>query len=173
MISIFEYLKNHIEPTEETINEGCFLYCKNNKQFNFRLSSGNHAVERNVERNIKTGEVVSLMRDVWSRFKKAIEDGYILIDQKDSNKSGSSVLLHSTEKTKYGYLVAVVFPTKYHKIADYYDIEVVTTYKYKNFDDYKRKSTDGKTMYHPEHGQLQMWDNEAINYRNKEDVLKV
>lgn len=59
-----------------------FLYCKNNKQFNFRLSSGNHAVERNVERNIKTVEVVSLMRDVWSRFKKAIEDGYILIDQK-------------------------------------------------------------------------------------------
>ena len=81
--------------------------------------------------------------------------------------------MHSTEKTKYGYLVAVVFPTKYHKIADYYDIEVVTTYKYKNFDDYKRKSTDGKTMYHPEHGQLQMWDNEAINYRNKKDVLKV
>lgn len=77
------------------------------------------------------------------------------------------------KKTKYGYLVAVVFPTKYHKIADYYDIEVVTTYKYKNFDDYKRKSTDGKTMYHPEHGQLQMWDNEAINYRNKEDILKV
>ena len=24
MISIFEYLKNHIESTEETINEGCF-----------------------------------------------------------------------------------------------------------------------------------------------------
>ena len=173
MISIFEYLKNHIEPTEETINEGCFLYCTNNTHFNFSLSSGNHAVERTVDRNIQTGEVVSLMRDVWPRDMQAIEAGSILIDHKDSNKSGSSVLLHSTEKTKYGYLVAVVFPTKYHKIADYYDIEVVTTYKYKNFDDYKRKSTDGKTMYHPEHGQLQMWDNEAINYRNKEDVLKV
>jgi len=168
---LVNYIKESVNDIE-FITEEYYQYYRRKKKdtFNFNLvSSGGHAAERDRERNITTNEVVELMKDVWRRFKKGIESGKILVGQRDTKKPGSSIAIHSADKTKTGYLTIIVFPSKYHQNADYYDIEVVTTWKGKEMNSYLKPDKTGKIMHHPEHGQLDMWDNLGKNHYNKND----
>lgn len=176
MLSLISFLReNLIVPILE---EAPFFYQRKVEgKFNYKLTSHGHAAERDRERQITTEEVKSLVKSCWSKIKKGIEDGKILINKKDSKQSGSSVALHCSDKTRSGYLVVIIFPVKYHKNSDYYEIEVVTTWKGKTLDSYKEpfKDKDGKEkcMHHPEYGQLDIWDNVAIEHYDKKDVWTV
>lgn len=175
MKPLFVYIKENINNIIELINEDVphFYQKYPNKRFNYKLVSHGHAAERDMERLISDAEVVGLMKDVWTKVKNAIETGKVLINQKDTKKSGSSIAIHSSEKTRTGYLTIIIFPSKYHKNAQYYDIEVVTTWKGKTMDSYKEYDEEGKTMYHPEYGQLDIWDNFGNSHYEKQDIWQI
>ena len=161
---------------EALIDEAFIAYYRHNRapkkdaeKFNFNLIGGDHAVERGSERRTNSREVTSLVKDCWSRIKAGIESGKYLINQKKSKKPGSCISLHSSEKTEYGYLTVVLIPKKYHPQSNYYYLEVVTIWKGKDIESWKTGDGSGKSMYHPEHGQLDMWDNFALQYRYKKD----
>ena len=99
MLNLSTYI---IENLENNILENLYTLYHRPKpeKFNFRLGSHGHAAERDMERLISTGEVSELFKDCWSRIKSYIENGKILINQRNSNKHGSSFSLHSSEKTK-------------------------------------------------------------------------
>lgn len=170
MINLSTYI---IENLENDILENLYTLYHRPKpiKFNFRLGSHGHAAERDTERLISTGEVLELFKDCWSRIKSYIENGKILINQRNSNKPGSSFSLHSSEKTKTGYLTIVCFIKSYNSIKKYYDVELVTTYKGKTIDSWKIGDGTGKTMYHPEKGQVDIWDNFAIAHFDKKDEI--
>lgn len=48
-----------------------------------------------------------------------------------------------------------------------------TSFKGKKIDDWKTGDENGKKMYHPEYGQLDMWTNSAIRTLDKEDVMEI
>lgn len=182
MKSLVKYIKENLAETlEEYIDllcEGAFggsYFSRNPKKFpkyNFNLRSEGHAFERDMERGVTTKEVSTLFCSVWDKFKRGIENGKILINARSSKKPGSSVSIHSYEKTKNGYLTIVVFVRKYHKTSDYYDIEVVTTWKGKKIESFKDKDPKtGQTMHHPEKGQLDMWEDFAIEHYGVEDSI--
>lgn len=148
----------------------CLRTSKNNREkFNFRLRSEGHAFERGIERNIESYEVSNLVKECWYKIKKGIETKKYLINQYNSNKPGSIIGLHSSEKTREGYLTVILFIKSYIEKENYYNIEVVTVCKTKTMDGWKEKTEDGKTLNHPERGQLNLWDQEGIKYRGKQD----
>ena len=104
-----------------------------------------------------------------SRIKKGYESGKYLAAKYGTNEVGSVIGLHSTERTSDGYLTVILTIKKYHPTADYFELEVVTVCKTKTMDGWKEKTEDGKTLNHPERGQLNLWDQEGIQYRGKHD----
>lgn len=138
------------------------------EKFRFKVISG-HGNERSVERRIKDREIISLIKDCWSRIKVGYESGKYIEGAYNSKRNGSVLGLHSTERTEDGYLTIILYIKKYHPDADYFELEVVTVCKTKTMDGWKEKTEDGKTLNHPERGQLNLWDQEGIKYRGKQD----
>ena len=66
-------------------------------------------------------------------------------------------------------MTVILFVKSYIERENYYNIEVVTVCKTKTMDGWKEKTEDGKTLNHPEKGQLNLWDQEGIQYRGKQD----
>lgn len=95
MLSILEYVQNSntssivnyiMEARKRMMNRKnteiyTYYNCRqrNDKRFNFVLTS-EHGAERDTERIVSSDEVVSLMKDCWSRIVKGIKDGKILIN---------------------------------------------------------------------------------------------
>ena len=170
MLSLKEYIIESL--ISEAIRLKYYKYNKRNPKYNFNIvSTGGHAAEQDMIRSIKTYEVINLIKDTWHKLLPAIKSGKILINQRNSKKRGSSVCLHSSEKTKSGFLVVVIFISKYYEDTDVYDIEVVTTWKGKHLDSYKKGDADGHSMYHPEYGQIDVWDDIAVKYNDKVDDI--
>ena len=176
MKSLLEYITEQILLEYNQMGD-TYFNCKSTKvrsnprlsKFNFIATSGGHAVERGVERKINNDEVTSLILDCWERIKKGYESGKYLAAKYDTNEVGSVIGLHSTERTPEGYLTVILTIKKYHPTADYFELEVVTVCKTKTMDGWKEKTEDGKTLNHPERGQLNLWDQEGIHYRGKQD----
>lgn len=167
-------MKSLVEYIIEGVFGGKYYDClrtskQNRQKFNFRLKTAGHAFERDQERNIDSQEVSSLVKECWSKIKKGLEDKKYLINQYNTNKPGSVIGLHSSEKTRAGYLTVILFVKSYVAKEDYYNIEVVTTWKGKNMDSWKETTDDGKTMNRPDRGQLNIWDRMAIDHYNKAD----
>lgn len=152
-------------------------YNVNSSKFNFKLESTgkiDHSSERMFTREISDSEIRILVQDVWRKIEKGIKQGKILINQRNSNKQGSSISIHSYDKTKSGYLTVIVFVKKYDKNKDFYTLEVVTAWKVSKITSYKDKDPKtGKTMYHPETGQIDIWPNFAIEYLGMEDSINL
>ena len=170
MKSLLEYILEHqiLEKLEH------IYYFKRDRnpvaqeRFRFKVISG-HGNERSFERQIKDREIISLIKDCWYRIKSGYESGKYIEGAYSSKRKGCIIGLHSTERTDDGYLTIILYIKKYHPDADYFELEVVTVCKTKTMDGWKEKTEDGKTLNHPERGQLNLWDTEAINYQGKVD----
>lgn len=182
MKGIIQYIKENriesylIEFDTDMLNESeSVVYHKHDKRFNFDLIGYGHPVERSSERRSSNSDIAALVKDCWNRIKKGIEDGLILVNQTNSGKSGAQVCLHSSTKDDEGYYLTVVFFVQNHVTKnnqDYYTLLLKTVFNGTTVDEWK-EGKNGKSMYHPERGQLDMWDSYGISSGRFKDVMKV